>query len=100
MRELIKVHVGVALAIVVAAIATRPVLGERRPVRTLTTAEGFPRDQLECVHSDARGFLWFCTAEGLVRFDGEVAVTFGRDQGLNPPAVRSFLIASADRYFV
>ena len=54
-------------------------------MRTLTTADGLPRDQLQCVRSDRRGFVWFCTAEGLVRFDGQVAVTFGRDDGLNPP---------------
>jgi ligand-binding sensor domain-containing protein len=85
---------------VVALAAVSPLSAERLPVRTLTTADGLPRDQLQCVRSDRRGFVWFCTAEGLVRFDGQVAVTFGRDDGLSAPGVRSFLSASGDRYFV
>jgi signal transduction histidine kinase/ligand-binding sensor domain-containing protein len=85
---------------VVALAIVSPLLAERLPVRIFTTADGLPRDQLQCVRSDRRGFIWFCTAEGLVRFDGQVAVTFGRDDGLSPPGVRSFLNASGDRYFV
>ena len=90
----------VAAALVMAILLPRVLVAERQPVRLLTTADGLPRDQLQCVRSDARGFVWFCTAEGLARFDGHVAVTFGRDQGLNPPGVRSFLNATGDRYFV
>ena len=66
---------------VVALAARLPLSAERLPVRILTTADGLPRDQLQCVRSDRRGFVWFCTAEGLVRFDGKVAVTFGREAG-------------------
>jgi ligand-binding sensor domain-containing protein len=62
-----------------ALAAALPLIAERLPVRTVTTADGLPRDQLQCVRSDQRGFVWFCTAEGLVRFDGQSAVTFGRD---------------------
>src|ERR687891_508878 len=85
---------------VVALVAASPLSAERLPVRTFTTADGLPRDQLQCVRSDRRGFVWFCTAEGLVRFDGQAAVTFGRDHGLRALGVRSFLNTSGDRYFV
>jgi ligand-binding sensor domain-containing protein/signal transduction histidine kinase len=85
---------------VIALAAVSLPSAERPPLRIFTTADGLPRDQLQCVRSDQRGFVWFCTAEGLVRFDGQVAVTFGRDDGLSSPAVRSFLNASGDRYFV
>src|SRR5262245_39589813 len=61
------------------------------PVRVLTTADGLPRDQLACVYSDHRGFIWFCTADGLVRYDGYAAPTFGRDDGLSNPGVRTFV---------
>jgi ligand-binding sensor domain-containing protein len=95
--------IGFRMAVVmgtVALAALSPLSAERLPVRILTTADGLPRDQLQCVRSDRRGFVWFCTAEGLVRFDGQVAVTFGSDDGLRSPGVRSFLNASGDRYFV
>jgi signal transduction histidine kinase/ligand-binding sensor domain-containing protein len=64
--------------------------GERLPIRTFTTADGLPRDQVNCVERDARGFLWFCTEEGLARFDGHEIVTFDRRHGLRHPSVRAF----------
>ena len=95
--------IGLRTAVVTGVVALAvawPLSAERLPVRIFTTADGLPRDQLQCVRSDKRGFVWFCTAEGLVRFDGQVAVTFGREDGLSAPGVRSFLNASGDRYFV
>jgi ligand-binding sensor domain-containing protein len=99
MATLLGVRSAVVTGVVALAVAS-PLFAERLPVRIFTTSDGLPRDQLQCVRSDQRGFVWFCTAEGLVRFDGQVAVTFGRDDGLSPPGVRSFLNASGDRYFV
>ena len=96
-------HLGFRTAVVTGVVAlavASTLVAEQLPVRTFTTADGFPRDQLQCVRSDHRGFVWFCSAEGLVRFDGQVAVTFGRDDGLSSFGVRSFLNASGDRYFV
>src|SRR5262245_40338601 len=86
------------LAAAVAAMAV-PLAAERLPVRSLTTAEGLPRDQLACAVSDERGFVWFCTAEGLVRFDGHAAVTFGSAEGLTSPEVRTFFIARERRFW-
>jgi ligand-binding sensor domain-containing protein len=40
------------------------------PIKTYTTADGLARDQVNCIRRDSRGFLWFCTEEGLSRFDG------------------------------
>ena len=88
-----------AATALIALIVAPTLVGERLPVRTLTTADGLPRDQLACVRSDPRGFVWFCTAEGLVRFDGEVATTFGRGDGLVSPGVRSFLMTGDGRYW-
>jgi signal transduction histidine kinase/ligand-binding sensor domain-containing protein len=82
------------------ALVAVPLAAERLPVRSLTTDDGLPRDHLVCARSDARGFVWFCTADGLVRFDGQVARTFGRNEGLDPPGIRSFLKASDGRYWI
>lgn len=89
----------VATAIGSVLLAAATASGERLPVRTLTTSDGLPRDQLACVRSDARGFLWFCTGDGVVRFDGYRVTTFGREEGLVPSEVRSFLITSDGRYW-
>ena len=38
-----------------------------------------------------RGFLWFCTVEGLSRFDGYKFTNYGVDQGLPNRQVNDFL---------
>ena len=43
---------------------------EQLPIRTYTTADGLPRDRVYKIVPDPRGFLWFCTYDGLSRFDG------------------------------
>ena len=44
--------------------------GERLPIKTYTTADGLAHNVVNRVVRDSRGFLWFCTREGLSRFDG------------------------------
>jgi len=45
---------------------------EQLPLQTYTTAEGLPHNEINRIVKDSRGFLWFCTAEGLSRFDGYI----------------------------
>jgi ligand-binding sensor domain-containing protein len=40
---------------------------EQLPIRTYTTADGLPRDRVYKIVPDRRGFLWFCTYDGLFR---------------------------------
>jgi len=87
------------MATLALAIQSAP-LAERLPVRVITTADGLPSDQLTCARTDRRGFVWFCTEDGLARFDGYTAITFGRDEGLKTQGVRSFLSVSDGRYFI
>lgn len=55
---------------------------ERLPVKTYTMADGLPSDHISRIVQDARGFLWFCTTEGLSRFDGATFTNYtpGDDQ--------------------
>lgn len=45
-------------------------LAQHLPIRTYTTAEGLPDDRVRRIVPDSRGFIWFCTARALSRFDG------------------------------
>lgn len=63
------------------------------PVKTYTAADGLPRDLVHKVRQDARGFLWFCTSEGLVRFDGYGFKLYGKEEGLPLRGVVDFLQA-------
>jgi len=67
--------------LLLAAPAPR-VQAERLPIKTYTTADGLARDSVNRIVQDSHGFLWFCTTEGLSRFDGYKFTTYGTDQGL------------------
>ena|SRR5215475_9314925 len=43
---------------------------EQLPIKIYTTADGLVRDEINRIVQDSHGYLWFCTAEGLSRFDG------------------------------
>src|SRR2546430_16339728 len=55
---------------------------DQLPVRNYTTADGLPRDLVLRIVPDSHGFLWFCTADGLSRFNGYEFTTYGVEQGL------------------
>jgi signal transduction histidine kinase/ligand-binding sensor domain-containing protein len=63
----------------------------RLPIKTYTTADGLARDYITCIEQDSRGFLWFCTAEGLSRFDGYQFTNYHVEQGLPSNYVSDFL---------
>jgi ligand-binding sensor domain-containing protein/signal transduction histidine kinase len=76
------------------------VLAERLPLKTYTTADGLVRDSITRIVRDSRGFLWFCTPEGLSRFNGYEFVTYGVDQGLPHHTVNDLLEARDGTYWV
>jgi ligand-binding sensor domain-containing protein len=59
-----------------------PVCAEQLPLKTYTIADGLARDSVNSIMQDSSGFLWFCTSEGLSRFDGYTFTNYGVDQGL------------------
>ena len=58
------------------------VSAQRLPLKPYTVADGLPNNVINKIVRDSRGFLWFCTGEGLSRFDGYSFTNFGVDQGL------------------
>ena len=85
-----------------AAILTLPLVvpAERLPLKTYTTADGLVRDSITRIVRDSHGFLWFCTPEGLSRFNGYDFVNYGVDQGLPHRAVNDLLEARDGTYWV
>ena len=64
---------------------------ELLPIRTYTTADGLAADRVDRIVADSRGFLWFCTPEGLSRFDGNRFVNYGVNEGLPHAAVNTLI---------
>ena len=65
-----------------------------------TVASGLPSNVLNCIEHDAEGYTWFCTTEGLARFDGERFQTFGEKEGLPSPTVTAFLQTRDGTYWI
>jgi signal transduction histidine kinase/ligand-binding sensor domain-containing protein len=64
---------------------------ERLPIKTYTVADGLLRDHINRIRQDSRGFLWFCTGEGLSRFDGVAMTNFTTSDGLPNRITNDFL---------
>src|SRR5438094_10522487 len=65
--------------------------GQRLPLKPYTVSDGLPNNVINKIVRDSRGFLWFCTGEGLSRFDGYGFTNYGVDQGLPHSTVNDFL---------
>jgi ligand-binding sensor domain-containing protein len=50
--------------------------GERLPVKIFTSADGLGSSFVNAVMRESRGFLWFCTRDGLSRYDGSRFITY------------------------
>src|SRR3989442_803381 len=81
-------------------LATTSVSAERLPLKTYTTADGLPHNVINKIVRDSRGFLWFCTEEGLSRFDGYSLTNFGMEQGLPHASVNDLLETRGGDYWV
>ncbi len=67
------------------------VCAETLPLKSYTTSDGLAHDRVNRIVRDSRGFLWFCTSEGLSRFDGYEFKNYTQDDGLPHRAVYDFL---------
>lgn len=64
---------------------------ETLPLKPYTMSDGLAHDRVERIVRDSTGFLWFCTSEGLSRFDGYEFKNYTQDDGLPHRSVRTFL---------
>jgi ligand-binding sensor domain-containing protein/two-component sensor histidine kinase len=76
------------------------IVAEQLPMRRYTTADGLASDTVACVKRDSHGFLWFCTSEGLSRFDGYSFTNYSVDQGLPDRFVTAFLETRKGDYWI
>src|SRR5262245_32251723 len=76
------------------------ILAQPLPVKHWTTADGLAHNQIIRIRRDSRGFLWFCTREGLSRFDGDSFTTFDVLDGLPHLTVTDLLEARDGSYWV
>jgi ligand-binding sensor domain-containing protein/signal transduction histidine kinase len=73
---------------------------ELLPIRTYSSADGLAADHVDCIVSDSRGFLWFCTPEGLSRFDGNHFVSYGVKEGLPHQSISAVLETRSGEHWI
>lgn len=73
---------------------------ELLPFKNYTTADGLARDQINRIARDSRGFLWFCTQEGLSRFDGYRFTNYTTANGLPNRTVTDLLETRSGEFWV
>jgi len=73
---------------------------EHLPIKTYTTADGLAHNVVNRIVRDSRGFLWFCTREGLSRFDGYSFTNYGIEQGLPSAIVNDLVETREGAYWV
>jgi ligand-binding sensor domain-containing protein/two-component sensor histidine kinase len=81
-------------------LSARSIPAEQLPVRTYTTADGLPRDLVNRIVRDSHGFLWFCTGDGLSRFNGYEFTTYGVEHGLPHPFINDLIETRRGVYWV
>jgi ligand-binding sensor domain-containing protein/two-component sensor histidine kinase len=70
------------------------------PLRLFTTQDGLVRNWVTRIRRDSRGFLWFCTVEGLSIFDGSRFRNFTTRDGLPSRAINDVLETSDGEYWI
>lgn len=73
---------------------------KRLPARVYTSADGLALDNIGCIVPDSHGLLWFCSDEGLSRFDGYEFTTYTAVDGLPSNRVFDFLETRNGVYWV
>jgi PAS domain S-box-containing protein len=75
-------------------------VAEQLPVKAYTVADGLAHNRVKRIVQDSHGFLWFCTADGLSRFDGYRFTNYRVDDGLPAPSINDLLETGDGVYWV
>lgn len=87
-------------AFALVALAASPAVPEHLPARTYTSADGLALDRVNQIVPDTQGFLWFCTDEGLSRFDGYSFTNYSVQQGLPHRHINDLLETREGAYWI
>jgi PAS domain S-box-containing protein len=73
---------------------------ERLPVKSYTVDNGLAHNRVKRIVQDSRGFLWFCTADGLSRFDGSQFINYQIEDGLLAPSINDLAEGGDGIYWI
>jgi ligand-binding sensor domain-containing protein len=70
------------------------------PIKTFTSADGLGASFVDFLMRDSRGFMWFCTRDGLSRFDGSHFITYRIGDAAAPPGIESISETHDGTYWI
>lgn len=76
------------------------VRAENISLKTYSSADGLVHDSVNKIVADSLGFLWFCTEDGLSRFDGSRFKNYTQEHGLPHRNINDFLETKDGDYLV
>ncbi len=68
--------------VVLLALLLKDVSAQKYNIKAYSVNDGLPSSQVYDVHLDDNGYVWFATANGLVKFDGITFKTYNKSNGL------------------
>lgn len=87
-------------AIFLQLFLTSVIQAKRLPIKIYTSADGLGSSFVDYLMRDSRGFMWFCTRDGLSRFDGSRFVTYQIGDKNAPPGIESIYETRAGIYWI
>lgn len=88
-------------AVAIAFILSAGSISARRlPIKIYTSADGLGSGFVDFLYRDRRGFMWFCTRDGLSRFDGTNFVTYQVGDTGAAPGIESIFETSKGIYWI
>lgn len=73
---------------------------ERLSIKLYTSADGLGSGFIDFLMLDSRGFMWFCTRDGLSRFDGSEFITYQIGDANSGPGVESIYETRNGTYWI
>src|SRR5215510_14598550 len=86
--------------VLVCCLSVFSVRAEHLPIKIYTSADGLGTSASFNLVRDSRGFIWLCSLDGLVRFDGYRFITYRIGNDAADPAVFSMLPTRSGVYWI
>jgi signal transduction histidine kinase/ligand-binding sensor domain-containing protein len=100
MRAVTKQLQILLLAFIALLVLNASAEAKRLPVTIFTSADGLGSGFVDYIYRDSRGFMWFCTRDGLSRYDGSRFVTYRIGDTSSPPGIEVIFETRAGEYYV
>jgi len=87
-------------ALVLVCLLAGSLFSEHLPVKIFNSADGLGSSFVDYIMRDSRGFMWFCTRDGLSRFDGSQFVTYHIAGKNSPPGIENLYESHDGSYWI